>query len=115
MSQHDRLTELMTKYKSIGLVKGGELLLPQSAALDFITALESLGIVILGCDGWRYADPNNPTWIVQDLTVDYSVSDRILNGNNPAKESADAVKQFLLAIPTEVDFVSIDIKPEIGI
>jgi hypothetical protein len=61
-------------------MKGGELALPPPIMLDFIDELKKFGILILGCDGWRYLKPDDPAWIVQDLSVDFSVDDEILEG-----------------------------------
>ncbi len=101
------IQRIIAKYRAEGIVKGSEFLLPPETAVCLVDDLEAIGVVILGVDGWRYVDKEKG-WIVQDLEVELSVDDMILQGDQPARRSAALARDFIAnRLPKKVDFVSL--------
>jgi hypothetical protein len=101
----DDLTEIMNKYRQLGIVKGKELLLPPDQALRLADDLEGVGVAIMSLDGWYYVDRDRG-WIVQDLKTDLSLDSDVYSGMQGVHRSVLAVKTFLNQLSRQVDFVS---------
>ena len=101
-----QLTQIMNKYRPLGVMKGSEFLLTPDDAIRLIDDLEAIGIAITGVDGWRYVD-RDKGWIVQDLEVDLSIDDAILQGEQPVQKSSAIAKNYIRnRLPERVSFVS---------
>ena len=109
-----RLTQLLASYQPRGIIKGRELCLPPTEALNLANDLTALGVAITGVDGWYYVDKDRG-WLVQDLGTDFSVPDGVLRGPHSVHESAIVVKGFIasrLSKKTELVSFSLDIPPD---
>lgn len=107
MKQNNKseLIELLTEFKGLGVVKGGELCLPPDIALKFLDRLETIGIGVLGLDGW-YSSPGGG--VAQDLNTDISVPKDILSDSNNVVISIGMVRNYILnQLDKDVDFVSL--------
>ncbi|MBN1123042.1 MAG: hypothetical protein JXJ17_18350 [Anaerolineae bacterium] len=107
MSKRKRFVEILERYRPLGIIKAGELLLRPDDALRLADELGQLGIAILGCDGWYYVKPGDDKAIAQDLAADFFVGNDVLQGNDSVQKSVKAVKQFIVtSIPEKTDFIS---------
>ena len=91
----EKLVALMEQYKSQGLVKGNELLLPPESTFQLVAELERLNVIITGVYGWYYVKPDNPKWIAEDTTVFLYVGDDIDDTDDPVHESAARIKDYI--------------------
>src|SRR5260221_5231721 len=90
----ENLRQLLATYKSSGIVKGSELLLPPKDAIRLLDDLVKIDIAVMGTDGWHYVN-REKGWIVQDLAVDFSVDELLLGQLDSAQKTVVAAKQFL--------------------
>ena len=99
--------QLIKKYRKIGIKKGVELLLLPKYAIMLTDELVEIGIRVLGCDCWRYADIEEKDTkrileivgggVIVDLPEDSSIVD-----------DANFVKRFITEnLPKDADFVSL--------
>ncbi len=102
-----QLRDFLQAYRNLGLVKGGELLLPPEVMLRLADDLEAMGIAITGVTGWHYVDPVERTAVVEDLTADFTVSEAVLMGDDPIRQSVAMVKDYIMnSLPEQTAFVS---------
>jgi len=102
----EQLIHLLEAYRSLGIVKGGELCLPPHDALRLADDLEAIGVVVMGLDGWYYIDQDKGM-IAQDLSVDLYVGDDVLRSSNSVHNSISIVKDFISTrLPERIAFVS---------
>jgi hypothetical protein len=88
---------------------GSELLLCPSDALQFISELADLEVVLLGADGWYRGGPDQ-SFFVQDLEADMSVDNAIFRLPDSPLRSAEAVRDFILSgLPSRDQYVSVTI------
>lgn len=93
------------KYRPFGTVKGGEFLLPPEDALHLLRDLAEMGVVVVGCDLWRYIDRSKGL-IVSLLGAGTSVENDEY-ASVTAQEGAALVEDFLLNhLPPDAELVS---------
>lgn len=104
------LHKLVEQYRSRGIVKGHELLLPPDFALQMLEELTENSIVVVDCSIWTYID-REKGWIIE---IPYS-------GLRPEVTEATLVRNRVVAefvkagLPDNVDFVSfVFLKPEVA-
>jgi hypothetical protein len=92
-----KLGELVIKYKNIGILKAGEILLHPDKAVQCLDELEQIGIRILGVDLWYYVGDR----IVEDPgSLDLSEIE-------DAKASTSIARRFITSqLPDRATFVS---------
>ena len=101
-----KLLQIMSEYRSLGVVKGGELCLPPDDALRLSYELQHLGVAIMGLDGWYYLDQDQEA-VVQELAVDMSVEHKILLSDNAALQTAQLVRKLIKgSLPERIALVS---------
>lgn len=102
-----KLARLKEKCLALGgIKKGSEFLIPPSKGSEFVDELQNIEMVILGLDGWYYVDKDSQ-WIVQDLSVDFSVDESIIESDEAVSQSAAIVKDYIAnQLPDQIDFVS---------
>src|SRR5574340_574783 len=95
---------ILDKYSSLGLVKGGELLLQPDLIIPFLDEISKEHVLINGCDLWKYVDSSrDPDRIVQ-LLDGYLIPD---NYGDSVEGSAILVKRYLENnLPKDIDFIS---------
>ncbi len=96
---------ILMKYASLGIVAGIELLLSEDLIILFIDELTNNGVLINGCDLWKFVDSSrDPDKIVQ-LLDGYLIPD---NFGDSVEGSAKLVKNYLANnLPKDVDFISL--------
>lgn len=100
--QIDRLRE---KYLPLGIVWGGEFLLPPNEAIRLLREFAEMGVVVVACDLWRYVD-RSKGWIVSLLGAGHGVgNDRVASVT--AEGGAAVVEDFLVNhLPPDAELVS---------
>ena len=102
----EKLRQLLATYKSSGILSGNELLLPPQIALRLLDDLVNIDVAVMGTDVWHYVD-RKKGWIVQDLAVDFSVDERLLDQVDAAEKTIAAVQHFLnTQLPDRTELVS---------
>ncbi len=102
----ENLRQLLKRYKSLAVTKGSEFLLSPENALHLADDLARINVGVWGLDGWYYID-REKGWIVQDLTADFSVDEKLLEQPETANMSLEAVKDFIKTqLPERIEFVS---------
>ena len=96
-----RVRHILLEFCQRGIVKGGELLLSPADALQLVEALRDTGVVVMGFDGWQQVSrgPDVHT-IRQDLSVDVSVPDAVIQGPSAPAKAAEIVRRELQAART---------------
>lgn len=105
-----KLSSFVSKYDQSGIRKGSAFLLPPQKASELINDLESAGIEMFGITVWesvRLLDGS--TGIAEDLSYDFFVSDEVLRSENAVQQSASVIRGFMERLPSNVEYVSIDI------
>src|SRR5262245_14512409 len=104
----DQLVELMKKYRSIGLLKAGQLLLKPDDALRLADELEPLGIAVMGLDTWCYKEFEARTTLSQEQMQTLEIKPDVLIGPRAVQESITLVKRFITqSLPPNAVFVSL--------
>lgn len=102
------LQNIANKYRSLGIIKGAEFLLPPEIMVEFIGELAKAGVLIYGCDLWRYVDPTKDLErIVELLGAGIDVSKG--HEKMPSVErSAETVRDFIkYQLPDDAELVSL--------
>lgn len=99
---------VIEKYIPSGIIKGGELLLSRDLVISFIDELAVVGVLINGCDLWRYLDSDrNPKRIVALLGDGILVHDGGPFANT-TEVNAKIVREYIeKRLPEDADLVSI--------
>jgi hypothetical protein len=103
------LPRIVEKYLNRGVLKGGEFLQPPEDVVQFIDDLVNAGILISGCDLWRYLDPTkDPTGIVALVGAGVLVSRSTNPKKGTVEGNAEIVKGFILhQLPEDAELVSL--------
>ena len=107
------LLELVNKYRPRGVALMDELLLSAEDALRLCDELEALNVPISGVNLWYYAQARDQQILAQDHQ-ELSMSDAVLQGENPVSESVAMAKHFIAFLrPPRTAFVSLAVdEPE---
>lgn len=103
---NEQLLQLAQKYKPLGQIMLDELLLSADDALKLADDLERIGAPIAGVNFWYYVTVRDQQILAQDHH-ELSVSDAILQGENPVQDSVALAKNFIGLRPPRATFVSI--------
>lgn len=97
------------KYLHRGVIKGGEFLLPPKYIIQLIEDLANAGILIVGCDLWRYLDQSkDPKRIVALVGAGMLVEDPDLPETMSSELSAKQIKDFVInRMPKDAELVSL--------
>jgi hypothetical protein len=103
------LLQIVEKYRPSGILKGVELLLPPEVAISLIDELSQFGVMIWGCDLWRFLDPKkDPKRIVALVGAGILVDDPKLPEIATAARNAKAVKEFIQhRLPEDAELISL--------
>jgi hypothetical protein len=100
--------QIFRHFASSGIIWGSELLLSKYMIFPFINALSECGVIINGCDLWRFVDPDkNPHNIVSLLGAGFVIDD-----NDPladkVENNAKIVKEFIKRkLPEDAELISL--------
>lgn len=104
--EYSILKKIVSEYITLGIIKGGELLLPPDQSINFLKDLEKIKIRVVGCDCWRYHNPKQ-----QDNNILQIVGGGI--GVEPpfemtVSENARIIEKFIQCdLPKDAEFVSL--------
>ena len=101
---------IVDKYKPLGVIWGGEFLLPPQIMIEFIEDLSNAGVLIYGCDLWRYLDPNkDPNRVISLLGAGLDLtSDEFKKEEFSIERNAVLVKSFIEnQLPDDAELVSL--------
>jgi hypothetical protein len=114
MIKKERLHSILETYASRGMIKGRDLLLNPSDALEMAEKLGEVGVPIMGISGWYYVD-RSKGYIAEDLEADFSVGDEIWFSPNRLERSVAKVKSYIQnSLPPTTELVSLDVDlPEV--
>ena len=103
------LKEIAIKYKSLGIIKSAYFLLDVQSTLDLLSDLTKMGVRVVGCDCWRYIDPEikDPTQLLEIVGGGVGVDHPY---ENPIELNAQIIKEFLeQSFPKDAQLVSLSI------
>lgn len=106
----EELVQIADKYRPLGIVKGVEFLLIPDLMVEFIEDLSNAGVLIYGCELWRYLDPTrDPKRIVALLGAGIDVTRGLTQDNLlSVKRSAEIVIDFVKnQLPEDAELVSL--------
>jgi hypothetical protein len=103
---NEQLLQLANQYKPRGQIMLDELLLSADSALKLADDLERLNIPVAGVNFWYYVTVRDQQILAQDHH-ELSVSDAILQGDNPVQDSVALAKNFIGLRPPRATFISI--------
>lgn len=98
-----RLKAVIHKYRPYGVVRGREFLLPPPHAIALIDEVVECGILLFGCDLWRYWDAER-RYVVELVGAGFLVDESECD----AARSAALIKDFLIRrLPEDAELVSL--------
>lgn len=99
------LAQLMNKYRHLGVITAGELLLHPEDALDFANELRSLGIAIIAVNLWYITKEGNKEIIAEDPNG--MSMGNLLTKNDRVEETIAAARNLIThKLPERTTFVS---------
>jgi hypothetical protein len=90
----EQLAQILARYRSIGITRGNELLLPPADALRLIGEAETSGIPVAIVSGWHYVD-RDKGWIGEELETQLAIPDDILDRPDAVARSASLARDFI--------------------
>jgi len=101
--------QVLEKYFSEGIVKGGDFLLTPEKMLSFIDALTKVGVFVVGCELWRYLDPHkDPRRVLELAGAGMLVEDPPPPEILTPEMCANQVKNFIVnQWPEDADLVAL--------
>ncbi len=105
MTNSKDLAMIAKKYRYEGIVKGVEFLLSPDKAISLIDDLARHGVLIVGCDLWRYLDQSKEH-IVALLGAGIGIDSPV--DESSVERNAGVVKEFLSEqLPQDAELVSL--------
>jgi hypothetical protein len=106
----DDLVALMSRFRSQGLIKAGDLLLKPDAALRLVDEVEQMGVPIMGVDCWCYTEVDARTTLSQANMVGLEIDKATLNSSRAVKDGAIQARKFITEnLPPNTIFVSLNL------
>jgi hypothetical protein len=106
----EELLQIANKYRALAIFKGGEFLLQPSQMVEYIDDLSNAGVLIYGCNLWRYLDPSkDPNRIVELIGAGINVTrGRTKDNLLSVEQSAEIVRDFVKnKLPEDAELVSL--------
>lgn len=92
--------QLLGKFRDAGVLCGGELLLDNSMALQFLNDCKTLGVIVLGMDFWI----KDSGGFVEVSSADYS---ELMDQYDAVELSTEAASKLIInGFPDSADYVS---------
>jgi hypothetical protein len=89
-----KINRVARKYRKRGIIMPTSLLLKPDDALDLLTELSGLEVLVTGCECWRYIDKERRE-VVEEPGGGFSVEYYIPYNEMTAEPSIELLKQFI--------------------